>query len=234
MGWWWWLIQSYSAPWPDYPHIYFLQFFSWLLQYDEMQVRSTYPLYLEAVNQYFKELIPRIAKYQVSWKKRGEFCGCSFRDRSQTLVRGGLMQKGGPLKFLTLVRGGGALKKNYTDFPLKIEFTCFSMGLTCNFRGKKGGPWNFFAVWSEPPKIFAINIFCIRPPLTSVCERSLFHALSVVDLATPFKTYTPPCGRLFKRIPQGECKFSNAHTFYVIFTFRFITEGLCNLFRSAN
>ena len=28
-----------------------------------------------------------------------------LRDRSQTLVRGGLMQKGGPLKFLTLVRG---------------------------------------------------------------------------------------------------------------------------------
>ena len=48
------------------------------------------------------------------------------------------MQKGGPLTFLTLVRG--ALKKITTDFPLKIEFTCFSMGLTRNFHGKKGGP----------------------------------------------------------------------------------------------
>ena len=37
------------------------------------------------------------------------------------------MQKGGPEKITT-------------DFPLKIEFTCFSMGLTSNFHGKKGGP----------------------------------------------------------------------------------------------
>ena len=33
-----------------------------------------------------------------------------------------------------------------TDFPLKIEFTCFSMGLTHNFHGKKGGPEFFFSV----------------------------------------------------------------------------------------
>ena len=82
------------------------------------------------------------------------------------------MQKWGPLKLLTLVRG--ALKKITTDFPLKIEFTCFSMGLTRNFHGKKGGPLNFFfVVWRGPRKNFAINIFCIRPPLTSVCEQFL-------------------------------------------------------------
>ena len=57
---------------------------------------------------------------------------------TNTCKAGGLMQKGGPLKFLTLVRG--ALTKITTDFSLKIEFTCFSMGLTCNFHGKKGGP----------------------------------------------------------------------------------------------
>ena len=34
----------------------------------------------------------------------------------------------------------GALKKITTDFPLKIDFTCFSMGLTSNFHGKKRGP----------------------------------------------------------------------------------------------
>ena len=48
------------------------------------------------------------------------------------------MQTGGPLRFLTLVRG--ALKKITSNFPVKIEFTCFCMGLTHNFHGKKGGP----------------------------------------------------------------------------------------------
>ena len=48
------------------------------------------------------------------------------------------MQKGGPYKFLTIVRG--ALKKITSNFPVKNEFTCFSMGLTCNFHCKKGGP----------------------------------------------------------------------------------------------
>ena len=81
------------------------------------------------------------------------------------------MQKEGSLKFLTLVRG--ALKKITTDFPLEIEFTCFSMGLTHNFHGKKGGPEIFLRTEGRPPKIFAINVFCIRPPLTSVCEWSL-------------------------------------------------------------
>ena len=34
----------------------------------------------------------------------------------------------------------GALEKTTTIFPVKIKFTCFSMGLTCNFHGKNGGP----------------------------------------------------------------------------------------------
>ena len=62
-----------------------------------------------------------------------------FRDRSQTLVRGKGEPdtKRGPLKLLTLVRGGP--EKITTNFPVKIiEFTYFSMGLTRNFHGKKG------------------------------------------------------------------------------------------------
>ena len=65
------------------------------------------------------------------------------------------MQKGGPLKFLTT-----------TKFPVKIEFTCFSMGLTRNFHGKKGGPEIFLqSEGGGAQKIFTINyIFCISPP----------------------------------------------------------------------
>ena len=37
----------------------------------------------------------------------------------------------------------GALENVTTNFRVKIEFTCFSMGLTRNFYVKKGGPWNF-------------------------------------------------------------------------------------------
>ena len=61
-----------------------------------------------------------------------------LRDRSQALVRGAWCKKGA-LKIFDPCKGG-ALKKITTDFPLKIEFTCFSMGLTHNFHGKKGGP----------------------------------------------------------------------------------------------
>ena len=84
-----------------------------------------------------------------------------IRDRSQTLVRGAWCKKGG-LKFLTLVRG--VLKKITTDFPLKIEFTCFSKGSTRNIHGKKGGP-EFFAVWRRggARKFFALNIFLHKP-----------------------------------------------------------------------
>ena len=79
------------------------------------------------------------------------------------------MQKGGSLKFLTLVRG--ALKKITTDFPIKIELTCFSMGLTRNFHGKKGGPEIFCGLGA--PKNFRDKYFLHQAPLTSVCERSL-------------------------------------------------------------
>ena len=83
-----------------------------------------------------------------------------LRDRSQTLVRGGCSQ--------TLVRGGwckeGVLKFVYPckiitkNFPVKIDFSCFSMGLTHNFHGKKGA-LKSFEVWKgDPPWKF-------RPPL---------------------------------------------------------------------
>ena len=39
----------------------------------------------------------------------------------------------------------GSLEKN-TNFPAKIEFTCFSMGLTHNFHGKKGDPEFFLGL----------------------------------------------------------------------------------------
>ena len=68
-------------------------------------------------------------------------CSAYIRDRSPTLVKGGTDTKKRPLKFLTFVMV--ALKKITTNFPVKIEFTCFSMGLTHNFHSIKGGPWNF-------------------------------------------------------------------------------------------
>ena len=96
-----------------------------------------------------------------SWKKC--FTICHWGSFTNT-CKGGLMQKGGALKMFDPNKGGG-LKKITTDFPLKIEFTCFSMGLTPNFHGKKGG-LKFF-LQSEGgggQNIFAINIFCIRFP----------------------------------------------------------------------
>ena len=48
------------------------------------------------------------------------------------------MQKKGALKMFDPCKG--ALKKITTNFQEKIEFTCFSLGLTRNFYGKKGGP----------------------------------------------------------------------------------------------
>ena len=68
-----------------------------------------------------------------------------------------------PLKFLTLVKG--TLKKITTNFPVKIEFTCFSMGLTCNFHGIKEGPWNFWRSGGGGQKNLAIFFFFIRPLL---------------------------------------------------------------------
>ena len=81
--------------------------------------------------------------------------------------KGGPDAKRGALKIFDSCKGRG-LNKITTDFPSKIEFTCFSMGLTCNFHGKKGGPEIFFQSEGGLRKIFAINIFCIRPPLILV------------------------------------------------------------------
>ena len=70
------------------------------------------------------------------------------------------MQKRGPLNFLTLVRQGG-LEKNTTNFPVKMESTCYA-----NFHGQKqgGGGWKFLRSEGGGRKIFAINCFFIRPP----------------------------------------------------------------------
>ena len=57
----------------------------------------------------------------------------------QKHLLGELMQKGGSLKILTLVRGGPLKKNVTTNFPVKNEFTSFSMRLTRNFHGKKKG-----------------------------------------------------------------------------------------------
>ena len=94
----------------------------------------------------------------------------TFGDRLQTLVRGVWCKKGG-LEFFDPCKGGP--KKITTDFPLKIEFTCFSMGLTCNFHGKKGGPEIFCSLKGGLKNFCEKNIFCFRPPLASICERSL-------------------------------------------------------------
>ena len=82
------------------------------------------------------------------------------RDRSQTLVRGPDAKRG-PLKFMTLVRG--TLKK-ITNFLVKIEFTCFSMGLTHNFHEKKGA-LNFLSLKWGAKKFsrYFFFFFCIKP-----------------------------------------------------------------------
>ena len=83
-------------------------------------------------------------------------------DRSQTRWGGGLMQNGGPLKILTLLKGDAELKKNNHKFSWKIEFIWFSWRLTHNFQVKKGGP-EIFEVWKGARKMFCDEIFCIRP-----------------------------------------------------------------------
>ena len=60
-----------------------------------------------------------------------------LRDHSETLMGGGEWCKKGSLKFLCLVRVC-LEKRNTTNFPVKLELTCFSMGLSHNFHGKKG------------------------------------------------------------------------------------------------
>ena len=80
-----------------------------------------------------------LCKAEYAWAQSSERFkkSCCFRDRSQTLVRGADAKRGA-LKMFDPCKG--ALKKITTDFPLTIDFTCFSMGLTSNFHGKKRGP----------------------------------------------------------------------------------------------
>ena len=53
---------------------------------------------------------------------------------------------------------------------------------------KRGVPWNFFAVWRGPQKIFAINIFCIRPPLQVFANSPLKSILADPEMSTGIKT----------------------------------------------
>ena len=62
------------------------------------------------------------------------------------------MQKGGALKIFDPCKGGP--EKITSDFPLKIEFTCFPVGLTRNFHCKKGGALNFFCGLKGGPEKF--------------------------------------------------------------------------------
>ena len=123
--------------------------------------------------------------------------GPILRDRSQTLVGGGGWCKKGVLKIFEPCKGG--LEKNTTNFPVKIEFSCFSMGLTRNFfmakekkKKKKGGGvrWHFLRSGAgRSPTNFAIFFFfCIRGPLTSVCERS-FKDISCIETETMFRDF---------------------------------------------
>ena len=60
----------------------------------------------------------------------------------------------------------GDLEKITTNFPVKIEFTYFSMGLIRNFYGKNGGVevLKLFEVRRGPEKKNCKKIFCISPP----------------------------------------------------------------------
>ena len=94
-----------------------------------------------------------------------------FRDRSQTLVRGGLMQKNfraknfqGPLLDLTIFRGPPFL-------PRKIGVNPTENHIDSLFRGKIS-VFFFQGALFRPPK-FSGPPFLHQTPLTSVCERSL-------------------------------------------------------------
>ena len=57
------------------------------------------------------------------------------------------------------------MKKITTDFLLKIEFTCFSMGLTRNLHGKKGAQ-KFFCGLKGGLKNFRDKYLLHQVPLT--------------------------------------------------------------------
>ena len=75
--------------------------------------------------------------FTTSWK-RYKCADLSFiidhlRDCSQSLGGGGADTQMG-LKIFDLL--GRAFKRNATDFPFQIEFSCLSMGVTHNFHSK--------------------------------------------------------------------------------------------------
>ena len=93
---------------------------------------------------------------------------------TNTCKGGAWCKKGGPEN--VGARKGGSWKKTLI-LPLKSEFIWFSMGLTPIFLVKKGRPEKFWGPKGGPWKFFVLIFFCIRPPLTSVCERSLTFSI---------------------------------------------------------
>ena len=131
--------------------------------YFKLQILITLSIFTSNLNLPLSDVLLLIHLYaQISIHHISHLC----RDRSHTLARW-LMQKGGPLQCLTLVRG--ALKNITKNFRVKIEFTCFSMGLTSNFHGIKGALnfffffFFFFFFWGlkAAPKKIAISYSCM-------------------------------------------------------------------------
>ena len=95
----------------------------------------------------------------------------SVRDRSQTLVRGGLMQK----IFIAKVFQGplSDCKKIFRApfLPWKLWVNPIEKHVNSIFNGKS--VVIFFRAPLQGSKILRAPPFCIRPPLTSICERSL-------------------------------------------------------------
>ena len=96
---------------------------------------------------------------EIHWKSGFSTFG---RGPFTNTCKGGLTQRGWTLKIFDPCKG--ALKKITTNFPVKIQFTCFSMGLTRNFHGKRGALIFFFAVWMGAPKNFRDKHFLHQPP----------------------------------------------------------------------
>ena len=97
---------------------------------------------------------------KTTWSKWTPLFG--VMDRSQTLVRGPGAKKG-RLKFKIFDPCKGGPEKNRTNFPVKIEFTCVSLGLTHNFHGKKG-PEIFLRSERGPKKFRDFFFFASGPP----------------------------------------------------------------------
>ena len=94
---------------------------------------------------------------QLTWIVTGVYCAMAKLGTIHKHLLGGPDAKREALKICDPSKG--ALKKITTNFPVKIESTCFSMGLTHNFHGKKGGPAIFWGL-KGAPKNFR-DKFCI-------------------------------------------------------------------------